>query len=362
MKNNKKNCGTQNRYFALLFSFIIAILLLLTLYGCRSETSKSEDLMYEINSDGKTCTVIGCNEMLFNEIVIPDSYNGYTVTGIADYAFQNQKMSSVTLPSTIEHIGQGAFADCTFLKSIYGLENCLYIQSIENKTFYGCNKLTKIKLPPNLVSIGDSAFLACQSLISIELPNSLETISQRAFAGCTSLLSIKFPDDLKYIGGVAFAQCHALKEVCLPPNLSSSQIAGPFVCCNALNNIYVSDNSQSLASVDGVLFDKNIYTLYAYPSGRISKTYAIPSGVSAIYNMAFAYNVYLTEINIPNSIDFIYPYVLENSPNLTTINYEGTIKEWQLIYKYSNWDTDSADYTIYCTDGQIAKNGTVTYK
>ena len=56
------------------------------------------------------------------------------------------------------------------------------------------------------------------------------------------------------------------------------------------------------------------------------------------------------------------------SPNLKTINYYGTIEEWNAIEKIGGWNDNSdfdgvsTDFTIYCTDGQIAKDGTVTYK
>ena len=38
-----------------------------------------------------------------------------------------------------------------------------------------------------------------------------------------------------------------------------------------------------------------------------------------------------------------------------------TLEQWNAIEKGVDWDLDTADYTIYCTDGQIAKDGTVTY-
>ena len=77
---------------------------------------------------------------------------------------------------------------------------------------------------------------------------------------------------------------------------------------------------------------------------------------------AFAYNPYLKEITIPKSINSIYNNVFSNSPNLLASYYEGDVKKWQSIYKAPDWNLDSANYTIYCTDGQISKDGTVTYK
>ena len=39
---------------------------------------------------------------------------------------------------------------------------------------------------------------------------------------------------------------------------------------------------------------------------------------------------------------------------------QGTVAEWQAIEKDDRWDTGILAYTITCTDGTIAKDGTVT--
>jgi hypothetical protein len=46
---------------------------------------------------------------------------------------------------------------------------------------------------------------------------------------------------------------------------------------------------------------------------------------------------------------------------LTSITYTSTVEKWKAIYKENYWDRDTPDYIIYCTDGTIAKDGTVTY-
>ena len=43
------------------------------------------------------------------------------------------------------------------------------------------------------------------------------------------------------------------------------------------------------------------------------------------------------------------------------IYFDGTIEEWTAIGKGGQWNDYTGDYIIYCTDGEIAKDGTVTY-
>jgi hypothetical protein len=42
---------------------------------------------------------------------------------------------------------------------------------------------------------------------------------------------------------------------------------------------------------------------------------------------------------------------------LTSITYNGMVSEWNAISKDEYWVT----YNVYCTDGTIDKDGTVTY-
>ena len=40
---------------------------------------------------------------------------------------------------------------------------------------------------------------------------------------------------------------------------------------------------------------------------------------------------------------------------LTSINFGGTKAQWNAISKGSMWNSDTGNYTIYCTDGTISK-------
>jgi hypothetical protein len=46
---------------------------------------------------------------------------------------------------------------------------------------------------------------------------------------------------------------------------------------------------------------------------------------------------------------------------LTSITYNGTVSEWSAMSKGTDWDSSTPDYIVYCTDGTVAKDGTITY-
>ena len=66
------------------------------------------------------------------DVVIPSSINGKQVVSIGNTAFCFNKLTSVTIPSSVTSIGKGAFA---------------------------YNKLTSVTIPNSVTSIGSSAFL-----------------------------------------------------------------------------------------------------------------------------------------------------------------------------------------------------------
>ena len=88
-----------------------------------------------------------------------------TVTNINDHAFYSTNISSITIPSTVDSMGEGIFRFCSNLKSVEILGN---ITMIPNETFYGCEKLESITIPASVTEfIGWGAFYDCTSLTSI---------------------------------------------------------------------------------------------------------------------------------------------------------------------------------------------------
>ena len=84
----------------------------------------------------------------------------YTVTGIGNRAFWDYGtgLKTVTLPSTLEWIDEGAFMRCKGLQSIVIPEG---VKSIENYAFNGCSALETVELPSTLTGIANNAFGGC---------------------------------------------------------------------------------------------------------------------------------------------------------------------------------------------------------
>ena len=128
------------------------------------------------------------DKALSGRIVLPESYNGFTISKIGDNAFEDCSLiKEIILPSSFVNIGNDAFVGCTNLKAI-NLDN---ITSIGERAFRNCFSLVEINLQ-SLTTLSSYAFQNCYSLEYVNAPL-LTNISSYAFNNCTSLNSMNLP-------------------------------------------------------------------------------------------------------------------------------------------------------------------------
>ena len=192
--------------------------------------------------------------------------------------------------------------------------------------------ITELEIPATIdgkpiTHICDSAFKDCKSITSITISKGVTSIGDSAFKGCDSLKSVVIPNSITSIGDSAFENCFALTSVVIPNSVTSIGESA-FDGCTSLTSL------------------------------------VIPDGVTSIDTCAFAFCHALTSITIPTSVNNIGENAIEYCNALTTINYGGTIEQWDAIEKVENrwniygildWDYNTGDYTIHCTDGSIKK-------
>jgi hypothetical protein len=98
----------------------------------------STGFKYIVSADKATITGYEGDE---TKIVIPSSIDGYEIVAIADGAFENTDIKSMIISDGIQTVGWFAFN--------------------------GCNKLTSVTIPSSVTSIGYSAFGATESALTI---------------------------------------------------------------------------------------------------------------------------------------------------------------------------------------------------
>ena len=173
----------------------------LTITGGSGTLNKEtiEKLLSEDSDWKSTVTTLDLSQSGYTQIGNPYEYPG---------VFQGcDQLTKVTLPESLESIGEYAFAECYSLEEI-NLGNCTGLTSIGNVAFFGCSSLTSIDLSncTGLQSIGYHAFDSCTGLTSIDLSNctNLQRIGDSAFWGCSGLENITFYSVPTKIGPDAF--------------------------------------------------------------------------------------------------------------------------------------------------------------
>ncbi len=229
-------------------------------------------------------------------VTIPDG-----VTSVRDYAFQNcTGLTSVTLPGSVTILGVGVFNGCSGLSSVTIPGS---VTSIGNGAFFNCTGLTSVTIPGSVTYLGHEAFSGCSGLTSVTIPGSVTSINSRAFFECTGLTTVNLSNGVKTIGISAFAGCTGLTTVTIPDSLSTMGNYA-FGGCAGLIEIVADSNNSQFSSIDGVLFNKNMTSLVAYPGGRSGK-YIIPGSVTSIENGAFFDCTGLTSVFIPSGVNYI---------------------------------------------------------
>ena len=188
---------------------------------------------------------------------------GDGITSIGNYAFfQCNRINYVTIPPTVNSLGEGAFNQCSEIKKV---EIYASISDIKEMTFLYCEKLETISFPSTLTSIERKAFSGCNSLKEIDIPASVISIKSEAFFNCDALQKVSFHEGLKSIGGVAFLECDSLKEIILPRSIQT-------IDSHAFG--YLGSGKIGFQRIDD-------FTITGY-SGSVAKSYADNNGFTFV--------------------------------------------------------------------------------
>ena len=122
----------------------------------------------------------------------------------------NGKDAFVRIPTNVLSIGQKAFYGC---KNIIGVYIPNGVNFIGKYAFYQCSNLEKINIPNSVVSIEMLAFGYCKLLKNLVLPNTITNIGTSAFIDCCSLTDLNFPKALETLGAYAFYSCTSLQSI-----------------------------------------------------------------------------------------------------------------------------------------------------
>jgi hypothetical protein len=156
-------------------------------------------------------------------------FSGSTIKEIPGNAFYDSStnkgcatLTGITIPDSVESIGESAFDGCTSLTAItvdtnnasFSSQNgVLYNKDKTTLTQYPEGKTGAFTIPNSVTSIGFSAFIGCTSLTGVTIPDSVTSIARAAFYNCTSLANVTIGNGVTSIGEWAFFNCTDLTSV-----------------------------------------------------------------------------------------------------------------------------------------------------
>ncbi|MBQ8701498.1 MAG: leucine-rich repeat domain-containing protein [Prevotella sp.] len=258
-------------------NFLYAVVALSgSVYPCNAQTTfEVKSTKYTVNGDHTVELTEGDKQIVNLQVPSTVSYEGetYTVTSIADRAYEWGNVSVVIIPGTVKTIGKNVFGYCS---------------------------LTNVILNEGLEYIGDYAFSA-NSLTSLEIPSTVKRICRNAFSGKSSgkptLQTLTLHEGLEVIESGAF-YANAIKELEIPASVDSI-IGTAFLFSSKLEKLTLHEGLVYIG--DGAFNNANSVTV-AQNTTLTSVT--LPSTVKYIGDECFL-RMPLKTINIPKSVEYI---------------------------------------------------------
>ena len=239
-------------------------------------------------------------------LTLPSSAGGKKVTSIGGSAFTKiqSSLKSVKIPSTVISIQPHAFSDMTALEKVEFAGSGL--KYIYNYGFLRCGKLSSITLPNTVEYMGEAVFKSCTSLKSFTVPSKLTEINTSMFSNCTSLSSITIPSTIKTFGAHAFDNTAWLKT---KKAAYSSKLV-------IVNNILIDglDSPNTSITLNETL--EGIAPRAFYDNDTV-KSIVIPASCKTIGAEAFAYCDSLEKITIPSNVTDFGGNAFDKTPWVT---------------------------------------------
>ena len=300
----------------------------------------NQGVLYKLEQDsvGFYYCVSGYDaENLLSDVSIPEDIQGCAVRKI--YAFNGaEKLCSVTLPTSLNYIGNNAFKDCSNLKRVYSLlekpipisssatfpwSNAVLIVPKGSRADYKCASYWKSAM---IFEEGDTVY----EKIYTDAQGVKYTLNEKedkyyySVTGNSGLLSteVVIPTDIDgcpvtAIASSSFANCTELEKVLLPESLTSLYV-NAFVGCTSLKEIVsrIQDPSQlSVKEIKQEVYERSILripegTKTAYLNSSLKYFFVYEEGEDVINNERYPIDEQGVKYQLAQTVSTFYYKVI----------------------------------------------------
>lgn len=277
--------------------------------------------------------LIKCPGGKTGDIIIPEG-----VESINDYAFSMAKISSVSFPDSMHYIGRNAFLYSDVNRIDFG-HGIAYIGGHEGMVFSGCDNLTEVEVPSNVIRLGDGCFRNCTNLKKVTLHDGLQSIGEAAFLGCENLKELSIPGTVVRLGNESLLDIETIK---IPKVISGILYASTDTSYRSANHSVkkiITDNGLYYIPIQ--LKPASLYRISQYECayGRIPDD-IYKHALTAELKQDTAYYIYKnSKSNASNNIDEIQKYLRRSAKKIAK--------------RYL--DTNKQQFTEFLNEGLLSK-------
>ena len=313
-------------------------------------------------------------------MVIPETLDGYIVTGIGDWAFESCiYITDVTIPETVISIGYDPFI--TTLKGVHieSIEHWLKISFKDEGFFYSCGQaklyvdgelLEHLVIPEGVTELPDYAFCGYKPLKSVMIPASMKIMGSNAFNNsglkdvyvesleawintCNStikeyynfiyedfhpmicaenfyvdgelLVDVVIPNEITEIPVFAFYNIKSIKSVTFNSGITKVK-SGSFSFCSNLKEVFVPDVDTWL-KVCGITSHLNVKIETIYIDEKEVVDFVVPEGTTSLPAYMFYNYDKLENVTINKDVRSMGKSCFEECDNLKSI-YVDSLETW----------------------------------
>ncbi len=233
-------------------------------------------------------------------------------------------LEELRIPSTVEEIGEMAFGNSAFRSMDFS--SCTMITEIPDRLFYGCWQLAQVTLPPTIESIGDEAF-AFSGLEEFTVPAGICRIGINPFRDCPKLHHFGIEEGIQgfdYTAPYLIDITGSRLVACIPSADTNTQIPdvaeiGDY-CFNACDSVVHLTIPSSVVRIGAGAFSgcRNLEDVFirdcsglligrqAFSACNALISVTIQGDISRLEEDVFKYDDSLQEINATSEIVRVY--------------------------------------------------------